>query len=260
MNQRLTDPGGRQAAILSHVRENGQGSIDFFADTLGVTRQTIRRDVNQLCEQGHLRRVHGGVAVMQGVNLQYSARRTLNEAAKRRIGAAFSGLVQNRASLAVSIGTTPEIAVDALVEQTDLTIVTNNLSVAMLSCSREGWNIQIPGGTVRSSDRDIIGTHVSAFFARFQVDFGLFGVAGVAEDGTLLDFTEEEVEARLTIRENSRFAVLVLDHSKFSRPAHVRGGHITDVDMVICDTAPPEGIRLALAKAGCQLVIAEDMN
>lgn len=259
MHPKQTDPGERQALILSHVREMGQGSIDFFADTLGVTRQTIRRDVNQLCELGQLRRVHGGVAAIHGVNLQYATRRTLNETPKRRIGAAFSRLVQNRASLAVSIGTTPEIAVDALVDQTDLTIVTNNLSVAMLSCSREGWNIQIPGGMVRPSDRDIIGGQVPAFFSRYQVDFGLFGVAGVAEDGTLLDFTDEEVEARLTIRENCRCAVLVLDHSKFNRPAHVRGGHITDADLVICDTAPPDAIRAALAEAGSELIIAEEV-
>lgn len=245
----------RQQQILAYVAERGQGSIAAFAADMAVTEQTIRRDVNRLCAQNLLRRVHGGVAAIDGPNLQYSKRRVMNNAAKRQIGVAFAGLVADGASLAVSIGTTPELAVDALRRHSDLTLVTNNLWVAMLGCERPGWRVDLPGGTVRPSDRDILGRHVAQFFARFQVDIGLFGVAGVAADGTLLDFSDDEVEARMAIRKNCRCAVLVLDHSKFGRPAHVRGGHITDADVVICDRTPPDPIVASLVAANRRLIV-----
>jgi len=89
------------------------------------------------------------------------------------------------------------------------------------------------------------------------VDIGIYGVAGVDEDGTLLDFYEEEVRARQIIRANSRSAFLVLDHTKFGRAAHVRGGRIDEATKVFCDRPPPPGIRALLAQSGSQLILCD---
>ncbi|TDK50161.1 DeoR/GlpR family DNA-binding transcription regulator [Antarcticimicrobium luteum] len=246
----------RQRDILTRVRGAGHVTIDALAQAHSVSTQTIRRDANALCAAGALRRLHGGVALPQAGNILYNARRMLNETAKRAIGAAFSGRVPSAASLAVSIGTTPEFAIHSLQGQTDLTIVTNNLNIAIFACDREGWTVQVPGGAVRAGDRDVLGPQVEAFFGRYRVDFGVFGVAGVAEDGTLLDFTEEEVAARLAILRNCRRSVLLLDRTKFGRVAHVRGGQITEVDEVICDQPLPAVVAAQLAREGVTIKIA----
>ena len=92
------------------------------------------------------------------------------------------------------------------------------------------------------------------------VDIGIFGVAGVGEDGTLLDFYEEEVRARQLIRENSRSTFLVLDRSKFHRNAYVRGGHISEATKVFCDARPPESIIDMLRDSGSKLVICGERS
>ena len=66
---------------------------------------------------------------------------------------------------------------------------------------------------------------------------------------------DEEVRARRLIHENSRETILVLDHSKFGRTAHVRGGQIGEATKVVCDTHPPDQIVAALKKSGSELVI-----
>ena len=246
----------RQRDMLARVQSDRRVSIETFAQLYSVSTQTIRRDVNELCEAGVLRRVHGGVEAPPSGNLLYSTRRTLNESAKQRIAEIFAARVTPGMSMAVSIGTTPEFALHALQAQTDLTVVTNNLNIAIFACDREGWSVHMPGGTVRPGDRDILGPQVVSFFSRFQVDLGVFGVAGVAEDGTLLDFTEEEVAARLAILRNCRRSVLLLDGSKFGRPAHVRGGHIAELDEVICDVALPEPLAHCLLERWVSLHVA----
>lgn len=248
----------RQRDILGHVRSKGRATIEGFARLYGVSPQTIRRDVNALCEAGALRRVHGGVEAPRAANLLYSSRRNLNEAAKRSIGAAFGAMIPSGASLAVSIGTTPEYAIHALHGQTSLTVLTNNLNIALFACDRDGWTVRVPGGTVRAGDRDILGRQVDAFFERYQVDFGVFGVGGVAGDGTLLDFTEDEVAARLSILRNCRHSVLLLDHTKFGRTAHVRGGHLDEVDTVLCDRPLPAALAARLARRGVSVTLTED--
>lgn len=246
----------RQRAILDRLGGAGRTTIEALAAAHAVSPQTIRRDVNELCAAGLLRRVHGGVQLPGAENLLYASRRGLNQGAKDAIGARFAQIVPSGASLSVSIGTTPEVAIRALAEQSDVTLATNNLNIALFACDREGWQVMVPGGTVRAGDRDILGPQVEDFFGRYQVDFGVFGVGGVAEDGTLLDFSEAEVAARMAILRNCRRSVLLLDHTKFGRAAHVRGGHLSDLDLVICDRPLPEGLAQAVAQAGGTVLIA----
>lgn len=247
----------RQLEIIKTVTENGFSAIDALSEHFNVSTQTIRRDVNALCELGELRRVWGGVEPppVSG-NLLYAKRRIMNVAAKRQIAAEVARFIPDNSSIALSIGTTPEMVIEALQEKANLKVFTNNLNVAMQASERHDWSVTIAGGAVRPGDRDILGPEVEAFFDRFEVDFGIFGVAGVTQDGGLLDFSEAEVGARRAILKNSRKSFLVMDHSKFGRAAHVRGGQIGDVDMLFCDIAIPQFFEDKLGNA--QVVIAAD--
>jgi DeoR family glycerol-3-phosphate regulon repressor len=80
----------------------------------------------------------------------------------------------------------------------------------------------------------------------------------VDADGSLLDFTEDEIRAREVISQNCRTKVVVLDHTKFGRAAYVRGGHISDAVMVFCDVPPPAPIAEMIRDSGHELVIASD--
>ena len=53
----------RHDKIIGLIREHGFMSIEQLAKILVVTPQTIRRDINQLCEENILRRYHGGASL-----------------------------------------------------------------------------------------------------------------------------------------------------------------------------------------------------
>lgn len=246
----------RQALIADLVRNEGFASIESLAERFAVTAQTVRRDVNVLCANGALRRVHGGVEPpVQAANLHYGTRRILHAQAKHRIAARVARAIPNGASLSISIGTTPEIVMRALAHHEGLRVFTNNLYVAMRASENPSFEVTIPGGRLRRGDCDVLGSGVQDFFAAYKVDFGIFGVAGVDADGTLLDFSEEEVAARQAILANCRAACLVLDHSKFGRNAHVRGGHISELSHVFCDAPPPARIAGMLRRAGTRVAL-----
>ena len=219
----------RQAHILEMVREKSFASIEHLAAHFDVTQQTVRRLVNQLCDRGLLRRVHGGVSLpVQNPNLAYGSRQGLNAEAKRRIAQAVSHFIPDGASLMIGLGTTPEYVAQALSHRHDLRVITNNLNVAAAFARNPKIEITIAGGTLRAFDRDIIGDTAVAFFSGFKTDFGIFGVGGIDEDGALLDFYAGEVQARQAIAANCRNSLLVADASKFGRNATVRGGHLGD--------------------------------
>ena len=94
----------RQGRILEIVREEGFASIEHLSRQFDVTQQTVRRVVNQLCDQGLLRRIHGGVGLpVQNQNLAYGSRQGLNADAKRRIAHAVSSYIPDGASLMIGL-------------------------------------------------------------------------------------------------------------------------------------------------------------
>lgn len=251
----------RQARILEIVREEGFASIELLAGHFDVTQQTVRRVVNQLCDQGLLRRIHGGVSLpVQNPNLAYGSRQGLNPDAKRRIGQAVSDFIPDGASLMIGLGTTPEYVAQALSHRQNLRIITNNLNVAAAFARNPEVEITIAGGTLRPFDRDVIGDTAVRFFSDFKADIGIFGVGGIDEDGTLLDFYVGEVQARQAIVANCRTALLVADVSKFGRNATVRGGHLRDCHHFFTDKPPSAGFNLIAEQYADRIHIASDVR
>ena len=246
----------RQVEIAEMVRDHGYLTVDVLAERFDLTTQTIRRDLNTLCDFGLARRRHGGIeSSIKTGNLTYESRQILARAAKQWIAREVARHVPNNASLAFSIGTTPQVVAEGLLHHDSLRIFTNNLNIAMLCCNNPTFEVNIVGGRLRNGDRDILGRGMEDFFSSYMVDIGVFGAAGVSEDGTLLDFHDEEVQARKLIRANSRETFLVLDSSKFSRTAHVRGGNIGEASKVFCDRPPPDNIMDVISRSNAQLIV-----
>jgi DeoR family glycerol-3-phosphate regulon repressor len=249
--------GERARAILALVHEHGFQSIETLATLFSVTTQTIRRDVNMLCDQGLGRRRHGGIDVLpEGDNLAYPARRILDRDAKRRIARRVSDQVPDGASLFFGIGTTRLHCAQALVDRQHLRVMTNNLHVALTLGRNPTCELTIAGGRLRYLDFDVVAGEAHGFFRRFSVDIGIYGTGGVADDGSLLDFNQDEVRMRSELAAHCRQRFLVLDHSKFGRGATVRGGHITEASVVFTDRPVPDPIAEMLHHAKVSLVIA----
>ena len=76
-------------------------------------------------------------------------------------------------------------------------------------------------------------------------------------EGALLDFSDEEVQIRRVILDNCRESILVLDHEKFGRVAHVRGGRIQEVTKVFCDQNPPSEISQIIVDSEAEFIVCD---
>ena len=251
----------RQQEILSLVQQQGFVAIETLAQSFNVTPQTIRRDINALCEQQLLTRYHGGAGLSSSVeNVDYRARQVMHLAAKEHIAALVAGQIPDRASIFINIGTTTEEVAKALQQHSGLKIITNNLNVASILQSTPGFELIIAGGVVRQRDGGITGEATIDFIRQFKVDYGIIGISSIDSDGALLDFDYHEVRVAQAIMENSRQVFLVADYSKFDRPALVRLGSIDQVDALFTDQQPPEHIVALLKDRQVALHIAEPLN
>lgn len=252
----MTDPSSsRQRDILALARARGRVSVEDLAQRFDVTPQTIRKDLNDLCEQRLVSRVHGGAIVSSGVeNVGYEARRFIAQAEKRAIGAAAARLIPNNASLFINIGTTTEEVARALGDHEGLLVITNNLNVATLLYRHPRVEVIMAGGPVRRADGAVIGAAAVDFINQFRVDYAVIGASAIEEDGSLLDFDVREVRVSRAIIENSRRAMLVADKLKLNRAAPVRIGHLSEIDIFVTDTLSSVPLREVCRDHGVELI------
>jgi DeoR family transcriptional regulator, glycerol-3-phosphate regulon repressor len=231
----------RQTVILALVEAQGFVATEQLVEHFGVTPQTIRRDINTLCELKKLQRFHGGAGRATSVeNEPYDDRKLRYSPAKQHIAELVAAYVPNGSSLFLNIGTTTEAVARALCDHRNLRIVTNNLNVASILAGNDSFEIMIAGGRLRQRDGGIIGPATIDFVKQFSLDFGIIGVSGIDEDGALLDFDFEETKTAEAIIANSRETIVVADHTKFGRRAMSRLGHLRQIDRLYTDVAPPE--------------------
>jgi len=249
----------RQTDIVELARDSGRLDVDALAAHFSVTPQTIRKDLNELCEQGVLQRYHGGAMLASSVvNLAYESRRQLATDAKRRIGVRAAQLVPNDCSLLINIGTTTEQVALALRSHRGLMVITNNLNVVNILRGYPEIEVIVAGGVLRHSDAAIVGEPAVEFLRQFKVDYAVIGASGIDEDGSLLDYDYREVEVSRKIMENSRRAILVADALKYGRSAPVRIGHVSDLDHFVTDAPPPEPLRRICEENGVTLDVASE--
>jgi DeoR family transcriptional regulator, glycerol-3-phosphate regulon repressor len=247
----------RQTEILNIARASGRVLVEDLARRFEVSAQTIRKDLNDLCEQRALTRIHGGAMIASGVeNLAYEARRFVAAEEKKAIGAAAAALIPNGCSLFINIGTTTEEVASALTGHEDLLVITNNLNVAMLLYRYPRIEVVVAGGAVRRADGAVVGSTATQLIGQFKVDYAIIGVSAIDEEGALLDFDYREVQVAQAIIANARSVMLVADSTKFTRSAPVRIAHMSQINTFVTDSALPAGLASICNHRGIQVIEA----
>lgn len=252
------NPNPRQLTLLAGVRAQGSVTVEQLADKLGVTLQTVRRDVQRLADEGLLTRFHGGVRVPSSTveNIAYPQRESLNAQGKSRIARTIAAAVPNNCALILNIGTTTEAIARALRQHTGLRVITNNLNVASILSTNPQSEVIVVGGVVRGRDQGIVGEAAVDFIRQFKVDIAIIGISGIEADGSLRDYDYREVKVSQTIISHAREVWLAADISKFNRPAMVEVGRLSQIDRLFTDAPPPDPFPALLAEAQVRLDIA----
>lgn len=240
----------RQQRILKELERCGGDLTSHELESLfNVSVQTIRKDLNNLSQQGLVRRVHGGITLpAKNHNLSFANRQIINLKAKQAIAENLANNLPKESSLFLGIGTTPlQVAKALSTQQKGYTVITNNLHVALVLSQNERIKTYLSGGELRHLDQDLMGPVAEQFLARFQVNFGVFGVGGLSKAGDLLDFSLQESQISRTIMQNCERKILIADSSKLGRHALIKTGHLSEIDELYTECLTDELAQLCEA-------------
>jgi DeoR family glycerol-3-phosphate regulon repressor len=244
----------REREILEELRLSGGSSrIQFLAERLNVSEETIRRNIRVLEESGHVTKVHGGVHLKDIATEQpLHFRMSENAEAKRMIAAEVVGMIADGDTLFLDIGSTTAFIAVALQKHQNLFIVTNSISVAHTLSTKNGNRVFLAGGALRSHDGGAFGIEAVDFVRRFNVKHAILSIAAINERGFMLQDMEE---AELS-REASRHAenrIVVADGEKFGRTAPIS---VDMPDRLVTNVPPPPDIQAMLDANGIAVTVA----
>lgn len=247
----------RQQTLVQLARERGYVTVEELVERLDVTHQTVRRDINFLCDEGILSRFHGGAAFRSSVsNLPYEARRDSMSDEKAAIARAVAADIPDHSSVFIDIGTSAEAVAAALMLRNGLRVVTNNINVVNMLAKKDDFELVVCGGSVRNRDLAVVGQTTTEFVGRFHVDYSIIGVVAIAADGSILDFSVDEEPLTQAIIGCGRHSFVVADRTKFGRHAMAKVAHLSQVTALYADALPDSTWNKRLTESGATVRLA----
>ncbi|MCD6356875.1 MAG: DeoR/GlpR transcriptional regulator [Anaerolineaceae bacterium] len=233
----------RQAKIRTYVEENGQAEVAKLINILNVSEATIRRDLEELAQQGWLRRTHGGAVRVERARREppIFQRQTKAIEAKQRIGKLAAQYIQAGETIFLGSGTTVHEVARNLHGIPNLTIITNALNVVNELAECENVELIVIGGMFRQSEASMVGHIAENAIREFRADRVFMGMRAIdPKHGFTNDYLPEAMTDR-AILEIAPQRIVVADSRKLGRVSTVFLAPITAVNIIITDVnAPPE--------------------
>lgn len=246
----------RRDRILEILSQQGSVSVNDLHEALGVSRETVRRDLTRLAQENRLRKTHGGALTLDGGEPVFDERMVVNPEGKRAIGRRAAELVEDGMSLTVDSGTTTIWLAEALMERRRLTVYTNDVHVAQRLAGRNDNRVLLAGGEYLASEGATVGRDTIAMLANYHPDIAFVGASALSDDPWLMDYSREAAEMRGSMLALAHTPVLLADHSKFGRTAPVRIAELEKVKRIIVDQRPGERLAQGLRATGIEVIVA----
>ena len=246
----------RRDHLLELVRLKRFASLPELAEQLSVSESTVRRDLDQLEEQGTARRIHGGV-LYTGASPKlphFDIQQPAEWEKKKAIAAAAVRLVEDGDTILLDGGSTTYEMARLLVGR-PLHVVTTSMPVANLFASDGNSDLILIGGNICPRSGVARGPYADRMLSMVRVRKTIFSVAGIHDDG----FFNNDLLLVETERAMMRAAdevIVVADSSKIGQRSLTHLCSLEDVNHLVVDGGMTEPWRAKVRAAGVDLIVA----
>jgi DeoR family fructose operon transcriptional repressor len=248
----------RQLWIVERARAGGRVEVAALAEELGVTTETVRRDLTTLERHALLRRVHGGAIPIErlGFDPALSDRDSVLTVEKERIARLALAELPDEGSILLDAGTTTARLANILPTDRQLVVLTNALPIAMSLSVRPNITVLIIGGRVRGRTQAAVDAWSLQALADAYVDVAFIGTNGITtERGLTTPDTTESAVKRAMIRA-ARRSVVLADHTKVGQDHLSRFATLDEIDTLITDSGLDAQVADELRAAGPKVLLA----
>ncbi len=231
----------RLNAIEQYIINQETVSIDELCAVFEVSKNTIRRDLNELEARGHISKVYGGVTVAKDSDVvPLLVRNSINQDGKERIGKIASREVADGDTIFVDSGSTTPCILKHLKNKKKITVVTHSLTAMQEAAKYENLNLISLGGVYNPSTGSFLGLSTLNSLGELKIKKAFMAATGVSINGGMSNMTFLEGELKRGVVERSSSIYLMADTSKIGRDATVSYCRLKDITAFITEACPPE--------------------
>ncbi len=246
----------RHTSILKELTRAPSLRIVELAIALGVSTETIRRDLDELTALGSLNRTYGGAVRPPEAEPGVTERQKILLPERERIARAILERIKPGTFLMIGSGaTTVHVARRLAAESRNLTVITHAFGVASVLSSNPSITVIMAPGRFNPDEACTYGAHTIAFLAGFQVDRAILGASGLMLGGPT-DANAESAAIYTAMVGSAAATTLVADHSKIDRSFLARYATWTQIDELVTDRAVPPPFADRLGASGTEIIIA----
>ncbi|RJG41670.1 DeoR/GlpR family DNA-binding transcription regulator [Mesorhizobium sp. DCY119] len=245
----------RHEQILSELDRSPALRVAEFARRLGVSTETIRRDLDEMTEQGLINRTYGGAVRSLGSEPAVTERHHLFVAERERIARAAAHLARGTRVLMIGSGaTTVHVARRIAVEMKNIAVITHSFGVATVLAINPTIKVLMLPGDYHPTEGATVGAHAVSFLQGFYSDIAILGASGLGPDGPS-DALLECGAVYGTMVSRAASTLVVADHSKHDRLFPARYAPWRDIDHVVTDRNVSDTLAEKLKSSGVELHI-----
>lgn len=239
-------PEKRYEQILSILEKEGSVKVSSLKTAIGVSSETVRRDLEFLESEGHLKRTHGGaIAVETNVvekpsngYLEFQKRERQRVAEKAEIAEIASQYISEGQSLALDSGTTSRKLAEIIKTKFNrLTIVTNSLHIANVLADAIGFTVILTGGVLSPEEFSLTTDMATLIFPKLNINTFFLTTCGVSVESGITYQRPDEIMVQIKMMEASDKTIIITDSSKLGVNSLYKMCGLEKINMIITDSS-----------------------
>jgi DeoR/GlpR family transcriptional regulator of sugar metabolism len=243
----------RKTHLLSLLDTAGSIVAKDVSRELGLSEDTIRRDLRELAKDGRLKRVHGGAVPVAPANAPFPRRIGIATPEKIEIGKRAAAMVEPGHVVFVDGGTTALQLARHLPQHLDATIITHSPNVAMELLNHDRLEVEIVGGRLLRHSIVTSGAATIAWLDRYRPDICFIGATGLHPDQGITTGESEEAEVKRAVIARSGSALILASSEKFGAVSSFEIASWADVDGVIVSKDFSRQTSELFGHLGCEI-------
>jgi DeoR/GlpR family transcriptional regulator of sugar metabolism len=246
----------RQRRILIELEQRPTLRVSALAQSLAVSTETIRRDLDSLTTRGLIARTYGGAVRRLSTEPPVTERHAQQAPQREAIARVAAQMLSGSGHLLIGSGaTTVHVARRLAMETRAFTVVTHAFGVATVLSLNPAIEVQMCPGRYVAAEGAMNGAATLAHLERLRADWAVLGASGLLPEGPADASLEAgEVYAAMTRRAARR--MVVADSTKFGRAFPACWAGWEGIDVLVTDAPPPKALKAALAAARVELRVA----
>jgi DeoR/GlpR family transcriptional regulator of sugar metabolism len=206
----------RKQQILSILRHNGQVIAKEVSQKMGVSEDTIRRDLRELAQEGLLHRVHGGALPASPAVADFAGRELLRHEGKVAIGIAAASMIQSGQVVFIDGGTTAREIARHLPLELRATIATHSPTIALELIHHPSIEVIMIGGCLFKHSVVSVGAAAIEAIAQIRADTFFMGVTGVHLQTGLTTGDYEEAAVKRALSQAAADTIVLASSEKLN--------------------------------------------